>query len=179
MSTIAATTESIPSTMTPAHKEFISKMMNPFMFRFYLLLKVPLGLIAGMKLKYLDTQKCQATIPYRWITTNPFKSAYFAALAMAAELSNGALALLAVHKRNPSVAVIIVGMEAQFNKKATGLTTFTCEEGDKLFAAVDRAIQTGEAVTQKISTIGRAEDGSEVARFSFTWSFKSRSKSSN
>lgn len=174
MTTLTASAENGVATMTPAHKDFIAQMMNPWKFRFFLFFKVPLGLIAGMKLKYLDLHKCQATVPYRWITTNPFKSAYFAALAMAAELSNGSLALLAVYKRNPSVAVIIVGMEAQFIKKATGLTTFTCEEGDKLFAAADRAQQTGEAITQKVTTIGRAEDGTEVARFSFTWSFKKR-----
>jgi len=174
MTTLTATTENGVAALTPDHKEFIRKMMNPWMYRFFLLQKVPLGLIAGMKLKYIDAHKCQATIPYRWITTNPFKSAYFAALAMAAELSNGSLALLATYKRNPSVAVIIVGMEAQFIKKATTLTTFTCEEGDKLFAAVDKAQKTGEPVTQKISTVGRAEDGTEVARFTFTWSFKKR-----
>lgn len=176
MTTITAKAEEkiSPATTSPDLTGFISKMMNPWMFRFFLLQKVPLGLIAGMKLKYLDIHKCQATIPYRWITTNPFRSAYFAALAMAAELSNGSLALLATYKRNPSVAVIIVGMEAQFIKKATNLTTFTCEEGDKLFAAADRAQKTGEPVTQKVETIGRAEDGSEVARFAFTWSFKRR-----
>jgi len=174
MTSITAAAENKIAATSADHKNFIGKMMNPWMFRYFLLLKAPLGLIAGMKLKYLDTQKCQATIPYRWVTTNPFKSAYFAALAMAAELSNGSLALLAVHKRSPSVAVIITGMEAQFIKKATSLTTFTCEEGDKLFAAVDKAKTTGEPVIQKVSTIGRAEDGTEVARFTFTWSFKRR-----
>jgi len=173
MTTAAASAEN--ATVKRAdHKDFIAKMMNPWLFRFFLLQKVPLGLIAGMRLKYLDGHKCQATIPYRWITTNPFKSAYFAALAMAAELSNGSLALLAAYKRSPSVAVIIVGMEAQFIKKATSLTTFTCEDGDKLFAAADKAQQTGEAVMQEALAIGRAEDGTEVARFKFMWSFKRR-----
>ncbi|GIV32726.1 MAG: thioesterase [Chitinophagales bacterium] len=160
--------------MTPEHRHFIAQMMNPWKFRLYLLMKVPLGLIAGMRLKSLDLNRCEATIRYRWINTNPFKSMYFAALAMAAELSNGSLALLATYNRNPSVAVIIVAMEAQFLKKATGLITFTCEEGASLFAAADRAQQTGEPVTQKVQAIGRAEDGTEVARFAFTWSFKRR-----
>ena len=174
MATLTATSAKEPFYLTDEHKDFIGKIMNPWMFRYFLLRKVPLGLLAGMKLKYLDMHRCEATIPYRWITTNPFKSAYFAALAMAAELSNGSLALLAVYKCNPSVAVIIVGMEAEFIKKATSLTTFTCEDGDKLLAAVERAQKTGESVTQKVQTIGRAEDGSEVAKFTFTWSFKKR-----
>ncbi|HXH19465.1 MAG TPA: DUF4442 domain-containing protein [Chitinophagales bacterium] len=174
MTTLTAPVEKTSMPMTDAHREFIAQMMNPWKFRYFTLRKVPLGLIAGMRLKYVDLQRCQATIPYRWITTNPFRSTYFAALAMAAELSTGTLALLSVYKRNPSVAVIIVGMEAQFIRKATGLTTFTCEEGHKLFTAVERTIATGEAVVEKVLTTGRAEDGTEVARFIFTWSFKRR-----
>ena len=160
--------------LSSEHQDFITQMMNPVKFRLFLLQKVPLGLIAGMKLKHLDAQKCQATIPYRWITTNPFKSAYFAALAMAAELSTGSLALLSVYKTKPSVAVIIVGMQAEFLKKATGLTTFTCTQGEKLFAAVERAAKSGEPVAETVETIGTAEDGTVVAKFKFTWSFKRR-----
>ncbi len=174
MTITTAPAEKKSLTMTDAHRDFIGQMLNPWKFRFFLLWKVPLGLIAGMKLKSLDLNRCEATIRYRWINTNPFKSMYFAALAMAAELSNGSLALLAVYKRNPTVAVIITGTEAQFIKKATGNITFTCEEGALLFAAADRAAETGEAVVQKINTIGRSEDGSEVAKFSFYWSFKRR-----
>jgi len=174
MTTLTATTGNGVGTLVPDTGEFIRRMKNPLAFRYFLLRKVPLALIAGVKLKYLDPQKCEATVPYRWITTNPFKSTYFAALAMAAELSTGTLALLSVYKRNPSVAVIIVGMEAEFVKKATNCTTFTCEEGDKLMAAVGRAQQTGEPVTARVLTVGRSEEGKETARFYFTWSFKRR-----
>lgn len=174
MTTLTTPAEKTSMTLTDAHRGFIAQMLNPWKFRYFLLLKVPLGLIAGMKLKSLDLNKCEATIRYRWINTNPFKSMYFAALAMAAELSNGSLALLAVYKRTPSVAVIITGMDAQFIKKATGNITFTCEEGHLLFEAADRAAKTGEALVQKITTTGRAEDGTEVAKFSFYWSFKRR-----
>src|SRR6187200_806720 len=89
--------EKAPFYLTDEHRDFIAQMMSPWKYKLFLLQKVPLGLIAGMKLKYLDMHRCEATVPYRWITTNPFKSAYFAALAMAAELSNGSLALLAVY----------------------------------------------------------------------------------
>ena len=156
------------------HQKFISRIINPVTFRLFMLFKLPLGLLSGMKVKYLDGTKCVTTVPYGWMTRNPFKSTYFAALSMAAELSNGAMALMAVYKRNPTVAVIIVGMESQFIKMAKDATTFTCDEGYKLFDAVEQTQKTGESVTATLSTVGRSEDGTEVARFKFTWSFKRR-----
>ena len=175
MSTITAEQSTQQSVnLTPDQQKFISRIINPLTFRFFLLFKLPLGLLSGMRVQYLDKSKCVTTVPYRWITRNPFKSTYFAALSMAAELSNGAMALLAVYNIKPSVAVIIVGMETEFVKMAKDVTTFTCEDGDKLFAAVDETIKTGESVTAQLTTIGRAEDGTEVARFKFTWSYKRR-----
>lgn len=155
-------------------QKFIGRITNPFLFRLFLISKLPLGFFSGMKVKEMSKSHCVATVPYRWLTRNPFKSTYFAALSMAAELSTGALALFAVEKRSPSVAVIIIGMNATFPKRAEDITTFTCADGDKLFAAVEEAQETGKAVIQTVKTVGLAEDGTVVAEFEFTWSFKKR-----
>ena len=155
-------------------KKFIKRITNPFMFRLYLLYKLPLAFVSGMKITELSKSHAVATVQYKWLTQNPFRSTYFAALSMAAEASNGVLALFAVENRNPSVAVIIVDMKAQFIKKATDLTTFTCNEGDKLFEAADLAAQTGESTSATVKTIGTSKDGTVVAEFELTWSFKRR-----
>src|SRR4051812_44984537 len=94
------------SAMLPYQKKFCDNLKNPFLFKLFLLAKLPLGFFSGMKVKEIDTHHCVATVPYGWMTRNPFKSTYFAALSMAAELSTGALALFSVEQRNPSVAVI-------------------------------------------------------------------------
>lgn len=160
--------------LQPWEQQFINRLKNPFLFRLFLLGKLPLGFFSGMRVTEVSKSHCVATVPYGWMTRNPFKSTYFAALAMAAELSTGALALFAVERTSPSVAVIIIGMDAKFPKRAVNLTTFTCDEGDVLFNAVKEAQATGEQVTATVTTVGRAEDGTEVARFTFTWSFKRR-----
>ncbi len=167
-------TRTAPDTLQPWEQKFIDRLKNPFLFKLFLLAKLPLGFFSGMRVKDISKHHCVATVSYGWMTRNPFKSTYFAALSMAAELSTGALALFAVEKTKPSVAVIIIGMEAEFPKRAVNITTFTCEEGDILFNAVKEAQATGEQVLATVTTIGRAEDGTEVARFRFTWSFKRR-----
>lgn len=154
---------------------FRRRMTNPFLMRLFMLVKMPLGFFAGMCVKEIDTERCQTVIRYGWRNTNPFRSMYFAAQSMTAELSTGAIAMLAVELAPQSVAMLITGLETTFGKKATGVVTFTCEDGEKIFAAVRQTLATGEAATAAATTIGRMADGTEVSRFVFTWSFKKRS----
>ena len=150
------------------------RMLNPFLMRAFMLAKMPLGLFAGLRLSALDAERCETTVPYGWRSTNPFRSIYFAAQSMAAELSTGALAMLAVELAPAPVAMLITSLEGGFTKKATARVTFTCEEGEKVFAAVRRAVETGEPATARVETVGRMADGTEVSRFVFNWSFKKR-----
>ena len=64
--------------------------------------------------------------------------------------------------------------EADFVKKATGRTKFTCTEGQKLFRAVDKTITTKQPQVETVSSFGCDEHGEIVAKFEFTWSFKQR-----
>lgn len=173
-----ATAPAAPPRRTPAYEKRRRQMLSPFLMRLYFLSKLPLALMAGLRLRELDERHAVVTVPYGWRSTNPFRSTYFAALAMAAELSTGALAMVATDLAPRPVALLIVGLTAGFEKKATATTTFTCEEGDKLAAAVTRAVETGEPATAEVETIGRSPDGTVVARFTFTWSFKARTPKS-
>ncbi|MEM9558239.1 MAG: DUF4442 domain-containing protein [Acidobacteriota bacterium] len=150
------------------------RLTNPWLMRAFLLGRLPLGFMASLRVKSIDTERCQTTVPYGWRTQNPFRSTYFAAQAMAAELSTGALAMLAVESAPHSVAMLITGLESTFGKKATDLTTFTCEDGAAIFDAVVETLATGEPATARASTVGRMPDGVEVSRFTFEWSFKKR-----
>ena len=93
------------------------RMLNPFAMRGYFLAKLPLALFAGLRIRELTREHCAVSVPYSWRTTNPFRSTYFAAQSMAAELSTGALALLAVESAPAPVAMLIVRLEAEFEKK--------------------------------------------------------------
>ena len=164
--------------MSPERQKAVEKTMadmnNSLKFKAYLLARMPIGWIAGLTLDHVDTRECRASMPYRWLSQNPFQSIYFATQAMAAELSTGAIALLAVTGTKPGVAMLIVGLEATYGKKATSRVTFTCTEGEQLIEAANRAMSTGEGQTATVETVGRMADGTEVSRFRFTWSFKQR-----
>ena len=152
------------------------RVSSPFTLGLYMLGNLPAGLFSGIRVDHLDEHRCEASVPYRWRTRNPFKSTYFAVLAMAAELSSGAPAMIAVRGAPESVALIIVGLEAEFLKRASSRITFTCSDVPMLNAAIEETLRTGEAVTTTVRTEGRDTQGVVVARFKFTWSFKKRSK---
>lgn len=163
-------------TLSPKQEHFRKRMLNSWLFRAYLFAKIPLGWASGMKVIELDADHASTTVAHRWLNQNPFKSMYFAVMAMTAELSTGALALMAVEDIRPGVALIITGMEAEFLKRATSRVTFTCKEAVRVFDAVEKCLTTGESETVKLRTEGKTADGTVVAVFHFTWSFKQRKK---
>ncbi|MBN8668802.1 MAG: DUF4442 domain-containing protein [Chitinophagales bacterium] len=155
---------------------FIKLVRNRWKFGFFLFSKLPAAWLAGVRVKHLEPAKAEVTVPYKWLSQNPFRSTYFACLSMAAEMSTGLLAMGHTYQRKPSVSMLVVKLEGDFFKKATGLTAFTCEDGDKIKAVIEEAILTGEARSVKAKTVGKNDLGDLVAEFYITWSFKAKQK---
>ena len=151
---------------------FARQMTSPVKFRMFLLSKIPSAYFSGVRVKSIDENKCQVTVPFKWFSQNPFRSTYFACLSMAAEMSTGALALGHLYKRTPAVSMLVVKTEGEYFKKAVDKTTFVCEDGLQIKKMIDEAVATGEARTIRAKTIGKNEGGDLVAEFYITWSFK-------
>ena len=103
---------------------------------------------------------------------NPFGSIYFAALAMAAELSTGAMVIRAVNTAPEAISMLVLNQNANFSKKARGTITFTCDQGSLIAAAIDETIQTREGVTLWLQGTGVDEDGDVVTVMNFEWTIK-------
>lgn len=156
--------------------QLLKRITNSNLFTFFLFSKLPMGWIAGIRVRSLDPKQCVTSVPFKRLNKNPFKSIYFAVQAMAAELSTASPCLLAIEGHRPSVAFIIVDLKANFLKKAVDRVYFTCDEGNKAFEAVNHCIESGEAAEATFKTIGKMKDGTIVSEFEFTWSFKQRKK---
>src|SRR5213083_1353031 len=110
----------------------------------FLLSNLPAAYFSGVRIRDINENTCSVTVPYKWFTKNPFRSTYFACLSMAAEMSTGALCLVHLYKRKPPVSMLVVKMESEYFKKATGRTKFICEDGLSIKEAIEQAIQTAE-----------------------------------
>ncbi len=160
--------------MNPNTQDFIKLMKHPVKFRMFLFTKLPAAYIAGVRVREVDEKKCVATVPYKWLSQNPFRSTYFACLSMAAELSTGALAMAHLYKINPPVSMLVVKVESEYFKKATGRTSFVCEDGELFQKTIEETIATGEPKTLRAKSVGTNKEGEIVADFYITWSFKAK-----
>ena len=154
--------------------DFFSLIKHPIKFRLFLLSKLPSAYFSGVRVKAADETKCVVTVPYKWFSKNPFRSTYFACLSMAAEMSTGTLAMAHIFNRKPGVSMLVLNVTGNFVKKATGITTFTCNDGLAIKQCIEESVATGEGKSITATSIGRNNDGEIVAEFSVTWSFKGK-----
>lgn len=154
--------------------KFFDIVQHPLKFRLFLLTKLPSAFFSGVRVKYADEKKAVTTVPYKWFSTNPFRSTYFACLGMAAEMATGILAMAQIYQQNPATSMLIIKSDANYLKKATGITTFTCEDGLSIRQAVKEAMASGRVTTVTARSVGVDETGAVVAEFVFTWSFKAK-----
>jgi len=160
--------------MNSNKQQFIQLIQHPVKFRMFLFSKLPSAFFAGLRVKAIDETKGVVSVPYKWFSQNPFKSTYFACLAMAAEMSTGLLAMMHTYKSVHSISMLVVGLEAKYFKKASGLTVFTCEDGEAIRTTIEDAIHSGEGRTIRAKSEGKNLEGELVAEFFITWSFKAK-----
>ena len=160
--------------MNSSKDQFLQLVRHRVKFPLFLLTKLPAAYFSGVRVTQIEEDKAVVTVPYKWFSQNPFKSTYFACLAMAAELSTGVLAMMHTYKSNPTISMLVIGLEAAYFKKATGITTFTCGQGLDINQTIEDALASGEGRTIKIKSTGKNEDGELVAEFFNTWSFKAK-----
>lgn len=145
---------------------------NRFKFGLYLLAKLPSAFICGVRVYQLNPNQAVVTVPYKWLSQNPFRSIYFACQAMAAEMSTGLLALGHIHGRKPAISMLVTRIEAQFTKKANSRIYFTCSNGAQMLQAIEAAVQSGEGQTFTATSTGKTATGELVSEFKIEWSFR-------
>ena len=137
---------------------------------------LPLAAFAGLRVVRLDEVGCSVRLPGGWRTQNPFRSTYFAAQAMAAEMSTGAPALVLLADAPASVAMLVVGLRATYSKKIVGPSIFAFDDLPGMRAAIESASSSDEPQVFLARSVGRDRSGDVAAEFEITWSFKRRSR---
>lgn len=146
----------------------VSKL-NKFLF-----FKLPSAFICGVRVKYIDDNKCVVTVKHRWINQNPFNSMFWAVQGMAAELSTGAMVINHIQKSGKKISMLVANNKCNFSKKATGRITFVCTDGALAERGINDAIATGEGQTFWMKSIGTNENGEQVSEMDFEWSVRAK-----
>jgi len=146
--------------------------ITPKRVNVFMLLKLPLAYLGGVRVKTLSGDKATVKITHRWMNQNPFKSMFWAAQGMAAEMSTGVLVMKAIEDSKEKVSMLVTHQEANFYKKATGKIVFTCAGGKEISAAIKTSKETKEGQVVVLIAEGVNTDGIVVSNFSFEWSLK-------
>ena len=100
---------------------------------------------------------------------------YFAVQSMAAELTTGAIVIKKIKESKRNISMLVTNHSGGFTKKAVGIITFTCNDGQLINEALKKTIKTGEGQTIKMKSVGINEAGEQVSVYEFEWSVKLKS----
>ncbi|WP_232066424.1 PaaI family thioesterase [Hymenobacter sp. BT18] len=153
---------------------FRQNILNPTKLRLFMLRSLPMAYLAGLRVTSLTAEEATVTVPFKYLTKNPFRSIYFACLSMAAEMASGVLAMQHIQAAAGPVSMLVVGLEAEFSKKAVGLISFRSPDGARIAEAIAESRETGEGRTVVCTSMGTDEAGDVVATFRITWSFRAK-----
>jgi hypothetical protein len=145
---------------------------TPAKVNFFNFIKLPLAFFGGVRVKSISENEVVVTIKHRWMNQNPFKSMFWAAQGMAAEMPTGILVMKAIDDSKRKVSMLVTHQEAQFFKKATGRITFSCTGGKEIREAIQESIKTGEGQLIVLTAEGKNKDGVVVSKFQFHWSIR-------
>jgi len=146
--------------------------ITPKRVNLFMLLKLPLAYIGGVRVKTLSEEQATVKITHKWMNQNPFKSMFWAAQGMAAEMSTGVLVMRAIADSKENVSMLVTHQEANFYKKATGKILFTCNGGNEISKAIKMSKINKEGQVVQLIAEGKNEDGVVVSKFNFEWSLK-------
>ena len=161
------------ATDSPQAAAFRRQVLSPMKLKLFMLRKLPMAWLAGLRLTQLTPESATVTIRYKFLTQNPFRSLYFACLAMAAEFASGIQGMMQVQAGGP-ISMLVTSIQGDFSKKAVGLIAFTCSDGPAIAQAIAESRATGEGRTVVCASTGVDEAGDVVATFHLTWSFRAK-----
>ena len=145
---------------------------TPRKLNIFNLLQLPLAYLGGVRVRSITDREVVVSIKHRWINQNPFKSMFWAAQGMAAELPTGILVMKAIAASQQKFSMLVTHQEAKFFKKATGRLLFSCTGGNEIREAIRTSIKTGEGQVVVLTCEGKNTDGVVVSRFKFHWSLR-------
>ena len=141
----------------------------------FMLFELPLAYFGGVRVVSINETSAIVKIKHRWFNQNPFKSMFWAAQGMAAEMTTGVLVMNGIEKSNKKVSMLVINQKGSFTKKATGRIRFECHDGNLVDNAIEESAKTGEGRVIIMKSQGFNSDGVSVCTFEFGWSLKVKS----
>ena len=149
--------------------EFTVRNLNLYLFK-----NLPSAYFCGVRVYALGTDYCTVRVKHRWFNQNPFNSMYFAVQNMAAELTTGALVMRGIKESDKKISMLVLNQKSQFTKKARGMITFKCTDGDLIKEKINEAVNSKDGISFWVRSEGYDEKGDRVGVYEFEWTLKAK-----
>ena len=158
-----------PMDLREGGEKFRNRVINPLMFRAYMLAKMPVLGVTGTYLDEINTHHCAATLPCGWTTKNLFGETFNAAVLAAAETTSVALLVLHIRNQDADVKPEVVEIDSKFGPAKLEELHLRCDDGARYADFVARAIDEGGPIEQTFPVSVRDKHGEDVHEISITW----------
>lgn len=148
---------------------FRNRVINPMMFRVYMLAKMPVLGVTGTYLTEIDTHRCVATLFCGWTTKNLFGNTFNAAVLAAAETASVALLILHVRNQEAQVTPDVVKLESRFGQARLEELTLRCDDGERYAEFVARAAAADGPIEETFTVRALDEEGRGRHEIDITW----------
>jgi acyl-coenzyme A thioesterase PaaI-like protein len=146
--------------------------------RLYALTRIPLIALVRPRIIQADAETCVIRVPLTWLVKNHLRTMYFGALCIGADMAGGLIVMNLIRRRRSRVSFLFKDFQADFLKRVEGPCIFTCHDGRKLAALLDRAEASGEREEDTVEVIAtvpdKLPDSEPAAVFRLTISMKKR-----
>jgi len=139
-------------------------------------LKIPLLGSVRPSVVVLEADRCVVRVPLRRWTRNHLGSMYFGALAIGADCAGGLMAVELIRRRKARISLVFKSFKAEFLQRPESDVYFTCEDGARIGALVDRVLASedrhAELIHVEAAVLGPDGAFLPVARFELELSLK-------
>lgn len=158
-----------PMDLREGGAKFRNRVINPLMFRAYMLAKMPVLGVTGTYLDEINTHHCAATLPCGWTTKNLFGEMFNAAVLAAAETTSVALLVLHIRNQGADVKPEVVEIDSKFGTRKLEELKLRCNDGARYADFVARAKDASGPIEETFEVDVRDQRGDEVHEIEITW----------
>ncbi len=132
-------------TLNPGGVKFQNRVMNPRVFKLYMMVKMPVLGVTGATLEALDLTRGVALLPYSWSARNMFGALHPAAIAAGAEIASAALLVINMRNQGASLTPALLDMSVALERPVREGLRLSCIKGGDYPQFVADAIAQGGA----------------------------------
>lgn len=135
--------------MREGGRAFRDRVSNPWAFRAYMMVKMPVLGITGSYLTHLGPRRAELVTPFGWGTKNLFGGLFDSAVMAAVETTT--LSLIVFHSRNQEAGLAAELVHVEMDRQASldDQVRVRCDQGFK----IARAIESARAATPREFTV--------------------------